>query len=165
MLYKLGTSFHNEFSVNSQQLLFINFIIFVLIVLFFTLGRSKAKPPVKLDLKNPKPKEPSSSAKQSETTVADSVREVGPQNSVSVEAPKIVAPIMPPPLALGANKTGRTHFVYNGHEWDAHEVLGLNRDCTVKEATAHYQHLIKTSDPSVFEFYESAYFSILKAKK
>ncbi|WP_148284936.1 hypothetical protein [Pseudobdellovibrio exovorus] len=151
--------------MNSQQLLFINFIIFVLIVLFFTLGRSKSKPPAKLNLKNSTPKEPSSSANESVLEAASDVREVGPQTpQPPVEAPKMVAP-MPPPLALGANKAGRTHFVYNGHEWDAHEVLGLSRECSVKEATAHYQHLIKTSDPSVFEFYESAYFSILKSKK
>ena len=55
--------------------------------------------------------------------------------------------------------------MYNGHEWEAFEVLGLPKACDIPTATSHYQNLIKTSDPSTFEFYELAYSAILKAKQ
>jgi len=55
-------------------------------------------------------------------------------------------------------------FVYNGHEWEAHEVLGLKSGVTLEEATRHYQNLIKTSDPSTFEFFEAAFTAILRLK-
>lgn len=158
MLYKFSTSFHNEFNVNSQQLLFINFVIFILIVLFFTLGRSKSKAPPKLNMKTGA-KEPSSSASEGGAVVQNYAREVGPIVVAKEMLPKPV-----PPLLKKANKNS-VYFIYNGHEWDAHEVLGLKSEGSVSEATAQYQHLIKTSDPSSFEFYETAYFSILKSKK
>ena len=56
------------------------------------------------------------------------------------------------------------YFVYNGHEWECHDVLGMPRGASLKEATEKYQHLIKTSDPSTFPFYEAAFEAILKRK-
>lgn len=54
------------------------------------------------------------------------------------------------------------YFVYNGHEWESHEVLGVPQGAALPVVTEAYQVLIKTSDPSTFEFFESAYQSILK---
>ena len=64
------------------------------------------------------------------------------------------------------NKLGDeiVYFVYNGHEWEAHEVLGVESGKSLEEITLHYQHLIKTSDPSTFEFYEAAYSAVLNLK-
>ena len=57
------------------------------------------------------------------------------------------------------------YFVYNGHEWEAHEVLGVPAGSSMHNVTAAYQKLIVTSDPSTFEFYESSYQAILKKRK
>ncbi len=56
------------------------------------------------------------------------------------------------------------YFVFNGHEWEAHEVLGIECGSSLEKITAHYQNLIKTSDPSTFEFYEAAYSAVLKLR-
>ncbi len=143
-LYKFESSFHNEFSVNSQQLLLINLIIFLALVFYFSMGRSR-RPPVQLNLKaNPPPPEPKPPQEEALTTA----REVTPSKEKPV-------------LQLTG---GDIYFVYNGHEWEAHEVLGLKKNCSLQEATMQYQQLIKTQDPSSFEFYDSAYASLLKTK-
>lgn len=153
--------------MNSQQLLFINFLILLAIVLFFLSGRSKPKQYLNLkkkdDSKSPvipslKPEEPVSVVAPSEVleTIVQPV----------VEAPKTevlhfnLNPVVPEPVRP---KGGSVLFIYNGHEWDAHEVLGVVRGCDLQEATTRYQHLIKTSDPSTFEFFDAAYSSILKS--
>ena len=62
-------------------------------------------------------------------------------------------------------KAASVFFMFNGHEWEAFEVLGLPKGCDIQAATGHYQNLIRTSDPSTFEFYELAYSAILKSRK
>lgn len=64
-----------------------------------------------------------------------------------------------------AKPAGKTiYFIYNGHEWEAFEVLGLSADSTLLQLTSHYQNLIKTADPSTFDFYDAAYSAILKTR-
>ena len=142
--------------MNSQQLLFINFIIFVALVLFFTLGRSKPKQPSRLDLKKTSNDADTPVSEKNEEQRAKEAREVNQQ------VPKLTVI----PKALGGSVGGeKIFFVYNAHEWEAHEVLGLFLNCQLSEATVQYQNLIKTSDPSTFEFYEAAYTALLKNKK
>ncbi len=66
-------------------------------------------------------------------------------------------------IPIGKKKT-QVYFVYNGHEWESHEVLGIEPGVDLAEATAAYQYLIKTADSSAFEFFESAYTAILKKR-
>lgn len=61
-------------------------------------------------------------------------------------------------------KNLHVYFVYNGHEWESHEVLGIKPGAQLQEATSVFQQLIKTSDASTFEFYESAYKAILQKR-
>lgn len=56
-------------------------------------------------------------------------------------------------------------FVYNGHEWEAHEVLGVPAGASLPQVTEAYQKLILNSDSSTFEFYESSYQAILQKKR
>lgn len=117
-------------------------------MLFFVYGRSKAKQPAKLNLKSgPKDLESSSLNEKAE-------------NSLVVEA-KDVTPIIDSPKMLMGKAV---FFVYNGHEWEAYEILGLPRGCTLQTATSHYQNLIRTSDPSTFDFFNAAFSAILKAR-
>ena len=55
--------------------------------------------------------------------------------------------------------------MYNGHEWGAYEVLGSDPGETIDKTTQQYQHLLKTSDPSTFDFYEAAYNAILRSMR
>jgi hypothetical protein len=59
----------------------------------------------------------------------------------------------PPPKCL---------FIYNGHDWDAFEVLGLSPYSSFSEATRVYQEQIKKADPGKHEFLQTAYMAILK---
>lgn len=150
VLYKIESSFHNEFSVNSQQLLIINFIIFATLVLFFLLGRSKHKQNTTLKLKSQQ-KSSKEEVKLSEPVPQIvSVQDHKPQVQVRDVTPKKPKEVV--------------YFMFNGHEWEAHEVLGVKSGSGIDHITRHYQNLIKTADPSTFEFYDAAFTAILKLK-
>lgn len=53
-------------------------------------------------------------------------------------------------------------FLYNGHDWDAYEVLGVEPGATLPQITAKYQLLIQRADTGKTEFLETAYKIILK---
>lgn len=53
-------------------------------------------------------------------------------------------------------------FMYNGHDWDAYEVLGVPAGAGLPTVTARYQELIRGADKGQLEFYEAAYQAILK---
>ena len=54
-------------------------------------------------------------------------------------------------------------FLYNGHDWNAYEVLGVNADSTLPQITAKYQFLVKNSkSQGQHEFLETAYKALLK---
>lgn len=91
-------------------------------------------------------------------------RDVSPSASVEEEVVEVEASVALKNPNLQSQFHGKIYFVYNGHEWECHEVLGIACGSTLHVATEMYQHLIKTSDPSTFEFYEAAYRSILKRK-
>lgn len=52
-------------------------------------------------------------------------------------------------------------FNYNGHSWDAHEVLGVPAGAAMPAVTAAYQNALKKADPASYGFLETAYKSIL----
>jgi hypothetical protein len=165
VLYKVESSFHNEFRVNSQLLLLINFLVVTALVMYFLSARSKGKQGPTLNL-NPSP-EPGSGTVAGENP-AEKVPEIKNAKGSATDEPDS------PPVKISSakievqepvRKKEIVYFVYNGHEWEAHEVLGLESGVTLHEATQHYQNLIKTSDPSTFEFYDAAFAAILKLKR
>lgn len=120
-------------------------------MLYFVFGRSKVKQPVKLNLKvSPKPTDPDLSDEKNDKERIVRAKDVTP--AVAIESKLI-------------KKGFSVFFMYNGHEWEAFEVLGLPKGCDIQAATSHYQSLIRTSDPSTFEFFELAYSAILKSKQ
>ncbi|MBC7741593.1 MAG: hypothetical protein H7061_05320 [Bdellovibrionaceae bacterium] len=72
--------------------------------------------------------------------------------------PVIVVPVVPV-------KTAKVYFAFNGHDWEAYEALGVPVTAPLTTVTKMYQHLIKTSDSSTFDFYESAHNAIIKRRK
>lgn len=64
--------------------------------------------------------------------------------------------------AKQASKNLNIYFMYNGHSWEAHEVLGVPAGAPMTQVTDAYQKLILTNDSSTYEFYESANQAILK---
>lgn len=52
-------------------------------------------------------------------------------------------------------------FNYNGHSWDAYEVLGVPAGSSIKTVTEAYQKAILNGGKSSIDFLETAYRSIL----
>jgi len=128
--------------------------------LFFLSGRSRREKTTLLDMKK---------ADRSENKIT------APEPILSVEAS---GSLPPQPAALRevgptshasrshSSQAGRKrYFVYNGHEWEAHEVLSVSAEANLVQLTERYQHLVRTSDPSTFEFYEAAYTALLSGRK
>jgi hypothetical protein len=143
--------------VNSQQLLYIYFGTGLFFVLYFTVFRSKPRPPTKLNLraKSSTSADETIEAKRSEKVVQG--LEVRPAEVRPAEAPEMSVIEAP-------KRDQRVFFVYNAHEWEAHDVLGIPHGAGLQQVTEKFQQLIKTSDSSTFEFYEAAYQSLLKKK-
>lgn len=79
------------------------------------------------------------------------VRDVTPKMSELQQPPP--TPSGPPPQA---------HFVYNGHDWDAFEVLGVSPYSSFSEITRSYQEMIRKADNGKHDFLQAAYMAILK---
>jgi hypothetical protein len=162
VLYKPESSFHNEFRVNSQLLLLINFLVVTGLVMYFLSARSKGKQGPILDLQKRSDSDQPAEVKKTieNPDRPEFLKNDPPKESRDVKSEPVKAELLEP-----TNKKEIVYFIYNGHEWEAHEVLGLESGVTLHEATQHYQNLIKTSDPSTFEFYDAAFAAILKLKR
>jgi hypothetical protein len=63
-----------------------------------------------------------------------------------------------------AGKDLNVLFNYNGHTWDAYEVLGIPAGASLVDVTKAYQHMLKSSAPESHEFLETAFKAILAKK-
>jgi hypothetical protein len=164
--------------VNSQQLLFLGLLFGSALVLYFIFSRNKRRMPVRLRMKDepvvensedlalmqPKSKaeilaaiEPIFSAENTPEVGAMPVAQES-ESSMSETVPIKVVPVVP-------IKTTKVFFAFNGHDWEAYEALGVPVNAPLTTVTKMYQHLIKTSDSSTFDFFESAYNAIIKKRK
>lgn len=135
--------------INSQLLLFLNLGFGLLLVLYFVLGRPKPKQPTKLNMR----------AKDS----GDKKTQV-----LEPESPKTLAVQQAEPREVGRSEGSRSEgsrslsviFMYNGHDWEAHDVLGVPQGASMHEITKVYQELVKKTDARSLQFYEQAYNAI-----
>ena len=67
--------------------------------------------------------------------------------------------------AAGQPKNLAIFFIYNGHDWEAHHVLGVAQGAHMKKVTENYQKMLETSDPKSYDFLEAAYKAILNRKR
>lgn len=146
--------------MNSQQLLYANIIIGILFVAYFLFGRGKQRQPTQLNIKaNEDFKK--SLVKTGQIEAATHKKSFQQTKLVQVLEPEIETQSIVQLKDYKARNLS-IYFVYNGHEWESHEVLGVPQGAPLPTVTDAYQKLIKNSDPSTFEFFESAYQSILK---
>lgn len=164
--------------MNSQQLLYINIILGLLLVAYFLFGRKKSKSPTRLNLKAP-----DSQANQISDSESKQIQaQLPPSMSSTQNTPKIEPKISildpeggykrttgqynpQPPPASQKTKSLSIFFMYNGHDWEAHNVLGIPQGASLHVATQAYQQLLKTADSSSLEFYEAAYNAIFIKRK
>ena len=172
----MKTSFHNEFIVNSQQLLLLGLFIGAACLLFIIFSRKKRRRPFQLSMKDTP-----SEVIETPIITTDILESVLPESAPEppsiltqpiepVQAPTAEPALDPSPAPIPITPTApvkspRVYFAFNGHDWEAHEALGVPLNAKLTTVTKMYQHLIKSSDSSTFDFYESAYTAIIKRRK
>lgn len=132
--------------INSQLLLYLNLGIGLLLVLYFVLGRPKAKQPTRLNMR-----------------AKDSVEKTPVVLEPELKKELIAMPAEPRevyPEQIKESRSLSIMFMYNGHDFEAHQVLGIPQGASMHQATEVYQNLVKTSDTRSLQLYESAYSAI-----
>lgn len=69
-----------------------------------------------------------------------------------------------PDLRGRASKSLNVMFNYNGHSWDAYEVLGVPAGSSIRTVTEAYQVALRRCDKESVEFLETAYQAVLNKK-
>ena len=153
--------------MNSQHLLYVNIFLGLAFVAYFILGRAKPRAPVKLNVKVNEDFKKSIIANDSLVPATEDlyVASAVQKQKMTILEPENVIDLNAARAQAAATKTLNIYFMYNGHEWESHEVLGVPAGAKLPVVTEVYQKLIKTSDSSTFEFYESAYQAILRRWK
>lgn len=120
--------------MNQKLFILINALVVFFILLFF-LRLKKRDEPSQLNLTGRKKEElpPGSRAKEEDKVeFSQSENEAGESRSVNVI------------------------FQYNGHSWEAFEVLGLPAGSSKSDAERAFDRILKTSDKQTHDFYRSA---------
>lgn len=133
--------------INSQLLLYINLGIGLFLVLYFASGRHKPKTPTRLNMR-------AKSSDEIEGVKKPVVLE--PEGKISGNNWEGKAQLEPPPVTRSLSVI----FMYNGHDWEAHDVLGVPQGASMHEITKVYQQLVKKTDARSLQFYEHAYAAI-----
>jgi hypothetical protein len=71
--------------------------------------------------------------------------------------------IAPEEMRTEPREAGRSlavMFLYNGHDFEAHSVLGVPQGSSMHQVTLKYQDLVKSSDARSLQLYEHAYSAI-----
>lgn len=126
--------------------------LFFFIAWFFVGRKGGYGQPTVLDLKKGE-NSPNGNSVRTPIVQAESSGEAGTLRDVTPQKVKLETPPHPPPQCF---------FVYNGHDWDAYEVLGVSPYSSFSEVTKVYQQQIKKADPGKHEFMQTAYMAILK---
>lgn len=139
--------------MNSQDFLTLNLVGAGAFIFWYLISRGGSHKPTKLNL----------NAKDSAPAWT------GPENKIE-EPKKSVMPTQneqrhPDVQArASAAKNLNVMFNYNGHSWDAYEVLGVPAGASMKIVTEAYQTAVRKSDKHSIEFLETAYNAILHKK-
>ncbi len=160
--------------MNSQQLFYFNLIIGALLLAYFFLGRSKPKAPTKLNMRAAGSASDLQTLSKSESKqqVHDLPLAVQQSSIKTISDPKVS--LLEPESQASSTSSGKTSspqkqlsifFMYNGHDWEAHQVLGIPQGASVDVATRGYQEQLKAADPASYQFYEAAYNAIFKKRR
>lgn len=149
--------------MNSQDFLTLNLVAAGAFVLWYLLSRGGARRPTQLNLHAKDSAPPilppeevlRGSAQRSVATTGTSAQAATAQ---SFRSPHIK------PEASSEAKILNVMFNYNGHSWDAYEVLGVPAGASLRMVTEAYQVGIQRSAKESLEFLETAYSAILNAK-
>lgn len=148
--------------MNSQDFLTLNLVGAGAFILWYLISRGGARRPTQLNL-HAKDSAPSLLPPE-ESLAASAQRSVAVSQSSSqsdsqgLRSPHIKAE------SITEAKVLNVMFNYNGHSWDAYEVLGVPAGASLRIVTEAYQVAVQRSAKESMEFLETAYSAILNAK-
>jgi hypothetical protein len=160
LLDNLALTTNNKNYVNSQQFLLLNIAILFFFVLWFLAGRRgshKKTTQLQMKLGN---EAPSGGVLQKTAQTKPTV----PENSGRYSHPKFQKYLEDESLKPAAPKELNILFNYNGHTWDAYEVLGVPAGANLVDVTKAYQQMLRSADPESHTFLETAFKTILEKK-
>lgn len=137
-----------------EQFIFLNFLLLLGFVglFFWSLKGSKSSPPSQFKLTPPPSKEDHQLQNQ-QAYHAPTVRGPGSANETLGE------------LQSERLKEINPMFIYNGHSWDAYEVLGILPGSSIGTVRDAFDKAIRKSEPGSHEFFKAALFTILSGLK
>lgn len=139
--------------MNSQELLILNLIGGGAFLAWYLLSRGGERRPSRLDLKAP----------DTQPVVQNPETPEKPK-SAETPAPRFNYVRRTGPAAEPKAKELNILFNYNGHTWDAYEVLGVPAGASMPTVTKAYHEAIGRCEKSSIEFFETAYRAILSKK-
>ncbi|MEK2644699.1 hypothetical protein [Bdellovibrio sp. BCCA] len=129
--------------MNSQDFLTLNLVGAGAFIFWYLVSRGGSRRPTQLNMK----------AKDSAPPLMEATPE--PPTTAGVALRRH------PDVEGTVTKSLNVMFNYNGHSWDAYEVLGVPAGASLKIVTEAYQAAIRRSDKESLEFLETAYKAIL----
>jgi len=138
--------------MNSQEFLILNVIGGGAFLAWYLLSRGGERPPSKLDLKAP------------DTQPVVVPPEAPEKNNNTSAPPPRFTQVRRTQLPAPKPKELNILFNYNGHTWDAYEVLGVPAGASMPTVTKAYYEAISRCEKSSIDFLETAYRSILAKK-
>lgn len=141
--------------MNSQDFLTLNLVGAGAFLFWYLVSRGGPQKPTKLNLK----------AKDSAPPLIDPVPSQPGLEPLRRQAPQMGSNVRMLHPDLAANtataKSLNVMFNYNGHSWDAYEVLGVPAGASLKTVTEAYNNALRRCDKESVEFLETAYRSIM----
>jgi hypothetical protein len=131
--------------MNSQDFLTLNLVGAGAFVFWYLLSRGGGRRPTRLDM----------NAKDTAPPLMDAEPVVTAQKSAPTTR------VIHPDRVANRPKNLNIMFNYNGHSWDAYEVLGVPAGASIKTVTEAYQTAVRRADKESIEFLETAYKAIL----
>lgn len=149
--------------LSPKQYLFIYLLVIAPVVISFFIRRKNA--PTRLNLTGQDPEKepkqtvpiaqpPPATPPAKKTDLASEIRKPPPRRQRGEYPPPRVEPL--------AEKSLNAFFNWNGHSWDAFEVLGIPAGSSAQAAQVAYQELITRSAPDSHDFYKAAYDTIVR---
>lgn len=158
---------------NQKLFLAITLGIVILVLMSFLLARRGPRPPVKLELGGSNPPPDPSKSKRPERVLPRGGSDAGQvarqtgRSSVG-SGSRYSAKIFEeedtaPGHKVGAEKSLNVLFNWNGHTWDAYEVLGVPAGSSKASVTAAFEKAKAGSDPDSIAFLQAAHDAIMRA--
>jgi hypothetical protein len=143
--------------MNSQDFLIMNAVGAGAFILWYLVSRGGGPKPTKLKMDTPD-SEPVLTSEAAKTAEGGSLA----KPSVTVARPRMRDPVHPDLANRPRPKILNVMFNYNGHSWDAYEVLGVPAGANITMVTEAYHVAVRRSDKESVEFLETAYKAILQ---